>query len=57
MGGIQLFTLNRKDFLFDVMRNKKAVVTLQSVFYSKRLLTKFLLLVVNSFFSWIFFLQ
>jgi hypothetical protein len=57
MGGIQLFTLNRKDFLFDVMRNKKAAVTLQSVFYSKRLLTKFLLLVVNSFFSWIFFLQ
>jgi hypothetical protein len=54
MGGIQLFTLNRNFFLFDVMPNKKAVVTLQSVFYSKRLLTKFLLLVVNSFSSWIF---
>jgi hypothetical protein len=53
-GGIQLFTLNRNGFLFDVMPNKKAVVTLQSVFYSKRLLIKLLLLVINSFSSWIF---
>jgi hypothetical protein len=31
--GIQLCPLNKKDFLLDFMLNKKADVTLQSVFY------------------------
>jgi heme/copper-type cytochrome/quinol oxidase subunit 3 len=53
MGGVQLFTLNRNDSFFDIMPNKKVVVTLQSVFYSKCLLTKFLLLLISSFSSWI----
>jgi hypothetical protein len=47
--GIRLCTLNKKHFLLDFMPNKKADVTLQSVFYSKRVLNNFLFKVVNAF--------
>jgi hypothetical protein len=47
--GITLCTLNKKDFLMDFFRNSKPVGTVQSVFYSKRVLIEFLFEVVQLF--------